>query len=278
MTTAQKVIKYLALSFAIFLIVTIISGILGALYALSGVLGLQKEDKTIKDETIKGEMSMINFENSDVATLDIDVAFTNLIIKKGDILIAETNNKDINCKQNNQNLQIKEKQHSLFSGNDKGDLVVYIPENLEFEKVKINAGAGKIQIENINTENLYLELGAGETTIEKLNVTDDCKIESGAGKVSILSGNINELNLDMGVGKFEVTSAITGNSKINAGIGNLELNIQGDKENYTIKADKGIGSIKIDGKEVADDVTYGNGENTIKIDGGIGSINVDFED
>ena len=273
MTTAQKVIKNLALAFAILLIVSIISGILSALYALSGVLGLQKEDKTIKDE-----MSMINFEKSEVATLDIDVAFTNLIIKKGDFLIAETNNKDINCKQNNQNLQIKEKQHSLFSGNDKGDLVVYIPENLEFEKVKINAGAGKIQIENINTKNLYLELGAGETIIEKLNVTDDCKIESGAGKVSILSGNINELNLDMGVGKFEITSAITGNSKINAGIGNLELNIKGHKENYTIKADKGIGSIKIDGKEMADDVTYGDGENSIKIDGGIGSIKIDFEE
>ena len=273
MTTAQKVIKYLALAFAIFLIVTIISGILGALYALSGVLELQKEDKTIKDE-----MSMINLENSEVATLDIDVAFTNLIIKKGDILKAETNNKDINCRQNNQNLQIKEKQHSLFSGKDKGDLVVYIPENLQFEKVKINAGAGKIQIENINTKNLYLELGAGETIIEKLNVTDDCKIESGAGKVSILSGFIRNLNLDMGIGEFNVTSAITGNSKINAGIGNLELNIQGNKENYAIKADKGIGSIKVDGKEVADDVTYGDGENTIKIDGGIGAIKIDFKE
>ena len=273
MTTAQKIIKNLALSFACVLIVSIISGILSALYALSGVLGLQKEDKTIKDE-----MSMINFENSEVATLDIDVAFTNLIIKKGDNLIAETNNKDINCKQNNQNLQIKEKQHNWLSRNNKGDLVVYIPENLEFEKVKINAGAGKIQIENINTENLYLELGAGETIIEKLNVKDDCKIESGAGKVSIISGNINELNLDMGVGKFEITSAITGNSKINAGIGNLELNIKGHKENYTIKADKGIGSIKIVGKEMADDVTYGDGENSIKIDGGIGSIKIDFEE
>lgn len=273
MTTAQKIIKNLALSFACVLIVSIIFGILNALYALSGVLGLQKEDKKIKDE-----MSMINFENSEVATLDIDVDFTNLIIKKGDFLIAETNNEDINCKQNNQNLQIKEKQHNWFSKNNKGDLVVYIPENLEFEKVRINAGAGKIQIENINTKNLYLELGAGETIIEKLNVTDACKIESGAGKVSILSGNINELNLDMGVGKFEVTSAITGNSKINAGIGNLELNIQDNKENYTIKTDKGIGSIKIDGKEVADDVTYGDGENNIKIDGGIGSINIEFKE
>lgn len=118
MTTAQKVIKYLALAFAILLIVSIISGILSALYALSGVLGLQKEDEIIKDE-----MSTINFENSEVATLDIDVAFTNLIIKKGDLLLAETNNKNINCKQNNQNLQIKEKQHSLFSKSDKGDLV-----------------------------------------------------------------------------------------------------------------------------------------------------------
>ena len=196
MTTAQKVIRNLALSFACVLIVSIISGILSALYALSGVLGLKKEDKKIKDE-----MSMINFENSEVATLDIDVAFTNLIIKKGDFLIAESNNENINCKQNNQNLQIKEKQHNWFSRNNKGDLVVYIPENLKFEKVRINAG-----------------------------------------------------------------------------IGNLELNIQGNKENYTIKADKGIGSIKIDGKEMVDDVTYGDGENNIKIDGGIGSINVDFKD
>lgn len=273
MTTAQKVIKYLALAFAAFLIVSIISGILSALYALSGVLGLQKEDEIIKDE-----MSKINFENSEVATLDIDVAFTNLIIKKGDLLLAETNNKNINCIQNNQNLQIKENQHSLFSKNDTGDLVIYIPEDLEFKKVKINAGAGKIQIENINAEKLYLELGAGETIIEKLNVKDDCKIESGAGKVSILSGNINELNLDMGVGKFEVTSALTGNSKINAGIGNLELNIQGNKEKYTIKANKGIGSIKIDGKEVSNDITYGNGENNIKIDGGIGEIKIDFKE
>ena len=273
MTLTQKIIKYLALAFAIFLIVTIISGILGGLYTLSRVLGLEKED-----ETIKGEMSMIDFENSDVATIDIDVAFTNLIIKKGDLLLAETNNKNINCKQNNQNLQIKEKQHSWFSGNNKGDLVVYIPENLKFEKVKINAGAGKIQIENINTENLYLELGAGETTIEKLNITKDCKIESGAGKVSILSGNINDLNLDIGVGEFNVTSSITGDSKINAGIGSLVLNIQGSKENYTIKADKGLGSIRIDGKETVDDVRYGSGINTIKIDGGIGSIKIDFED
>lgn len=273
MTLAQKIIKNLAIAFACFLIISIISGILSTLYALSGILGLQKENKKIKDE-----MSMVNFENEEIATLDIDVNFTNLIIKNGDNLIAETNNENINCKQNNQNLQIKEKQRNLFSRNNKSDLVVYVPKDLKFKKVKINTGAGKIQIENINTENLYLELGAGETTINKLNVTNSCEIESGAGKVNILSGKINELNLDMGIGKFEITSAITGNSQIDAGIGNLELNIQGNKENYKVQLDSGIGNIKIDGTKVADDTQYGNGENIIKINGGIGDINIEFKE
>ena len=53
---------------------------------------------------------------------------------------------------------------------------------------------------------------------------------------------------------------------------------KGNKENYTIKANKGIGSIKIDGKEVSNDITYGNGENNIKIDGGIGEIKIDFKE
>ncbi|MBO5478883.1 MAG: DUF4097 family beta strand repeat protein [Clostridia bacterium] len=272
MTTAQKVIKYLALAFAMLLTVSIISGILGALYALSGVLGLKKDN-----EIIKGEMSMVDFENGDIATLDIDLTFTNLIIKKGDFLKAETNNSNINCKQNNQNLQIKEKNHGWFLKNNKGDLVVYIPENIKFEKVKINAGAGKVEIENINTKKLDFDLGAGETKIENLNVTNDCKIEGGAGRLSILSGNINDLDLDMGVGKVEIVSTLTGSSKINAGIGSLELNLQGPKESYKIKADKGIGSIKINGTEISDDSSYGEGENDIKIDGGIGSIKVDFK-
>ena len=273
MTPVQKIIKNIALALAFFLIVSIISGILSVLYALSGVLGLKNEN--IK---INAEMSMINFENEEIAILDIDVNFTNLIIKNGDTLRAETNNKDINCKQNNQNLQIKEKQHNLFSKNNRGDLVVYVPEDLNFKKIKINAGAGKIQIENINTENLDLELGAGETTINKLNVTNNCKIESGAGKVSISSGKIDGLNLDMGIGNIEITSVITGNSKIDAGIGNLDLKVQDNKENYTIESDSGIGNIKIDGNKVAEDAKYGNGKNIIKIDGGIGNINIEFKE
>ena len=272
MTSAQKVIKYLAIAFASFLVVAIITGILSAFYALSGVLGLKKNN-----EISSGEMSMANFENTEINTLDIEVAYTNLTIKTGDYLSTETNNKYISLSQENQELKIKDKSHKWFSINENQELIVYIPESLELEKVRIIAGAGKINIENLKTESLVFELGAGETEIKSLTVTKDCDIEGGAGKVSITFGIINNLNLDMGVGETNLNTILTGKNEINAGIGNLNIKLKNNKENYRIKTDKGIGTIKIDGKEISNGEVYGNGSNIIDVDGGIGNIEIDFE-
>ena len=101
MTQTQKIIKYIAIAFAIFLIVTIISAILSGIYGLSNALGLRNDNKLVINGT-----TILGIEDDNIIALDIDVAYTNLIIKKGDTLKAETNNSNITCKQNNQNLQI----------------------------------------------------------------------------------------------------------------------------------------------------------------------------
>ena len=56
----------------------------------------------------------------------------------------------------------------------------------------------------------------------------------------------------------------------------FKKNLLGNKKDYLIKADKGIGTIHVDEAVVSDDSTIGTGENTIKIDGGIGNIDVSF--
>ena len=254
MTRAQKIIKYIATAFAIFLIITIISAILKGVYGLASALGLKHKKVTDQIETI-------NFENSKVATLNIDIAFTNLIIKDGDYLRAETNNANIICKQNYQNLQIKENVNSFIGKSSGGDLVVYVPQNLNFEMVKINTGAGKVDIENLNTKELELEIGAGETQIKNLNVEKQCKIDGGAGKVTILSGIINNLDLDMVIVETNLFTTLNGKNDIDAGIGSLNITLFGDKNNYKIKTDKGIGSIKVDEMNMQDNQIWGNGEN-----------------
>ena len=118
MTTAQKIIKYFAIAFAIFLIVSIISLILFGVYALSGVLGLKDNSKI----DISGNMQTVDFGSvtsgdnnsgnsinnseqtvniADITSLDIEVKYTNLIIRNGDTFRYETNNDNIVYRQSN---------------------------------------------------------------------------------------------------------------------------------------------------------------------------------
>lgn len=274
MTSIQRVIKYCAIALSIFIIINIISAISFSMYMLANILGLNKEKQT---QIADSEKIVTNFEeDSNIATLNIKLRVSNLVIKTGDILRAESNNKNITCKQNNNKLVIEEKNNNWFSRKYENELIVYIPENIVFETIKIETGAGDIKIEKINTKNLSLEVGAGKVEIKKLNVSEQANIEGGAGKVEILSGDIHNLNLNMGIGKFTINTKLIGNNKIDAGIGKLDINLNNKKEDYTIKANKGIGTISIDENQIMDDKNYGEGNNVIKVDGGIGSIDIKF--
>ena len=292
MTTAQKIIKYFAIAFAIFLIISIISLILFGVYALSGVLGLKDNSKidisgnmqTVDFGSVTSTQNTMNTGNSinnseqtvniaDITSLDIEVKYTNLIIRNGDTFRYETNNDNIVYRQNQNTLKIEEKGKWIF-GDIESNLIIYIPENFNLNKINIEAGAGKVEIENLNAESLDLELGAGEASISNLNVTSRCKLEGGAGRLNVLNGNLNNLDLDMGMGEVNINALITGNSDIDAGIGTLNLNLQGSKADYRIRLDKGIGNIRINGENISNGSTYGEGANLIKIDDGIGNINI----
>ncbi|MBO4992206.1 MAG: hypothetical protein J6E42_08640, partial [Firmicutes bacterium] len=77
-----------------------------------------------------------------------------------------------------------------------------------------------------------------------------------------------------GVGEVNMVSSLKGKSKIDYGVGELNLTLVGEPEDYTISLDKGLGSAIIDGKEMGDGAVYGDGENSVEIDGGIGELNV----
>lgn len=273
MTTFQKVIKYLALALAVFIIVNIVSAIWFGIFSFSNILGLSKHNENV----VLGEEKIItSIENSEIKTLKISLKYSNLILKKGNNLTVETNNENISSNKENNTLVIKEKDNNWFwnNSNSNSNLIVQIPEDAEFKSVKIETGAGEISIEEISTEELSLEIGAGKVEIQKLNVTKKAEIDGGAGKVDILSGEMNNLDLDMGVGKFAMTTKLTGNNKIDAGVGKLDINLTDEAENYTIKADNGIGAIKFNGRTVINEAVYGSGDSMIDIDGGIGSIDI----
>jgi len=265
MTTTQKIIKYCAIAFAIFLIFSIISGVAALIGSIGGAFSNVDINEELKD---------LHLENN-ANVLDINIKATNLEIKKGNILKAETDNEHITINNTNNRLVIKEEKHNLFDTDTK-KLTVYVPEDLVFEGVSINAGAGNIKVEELNSDNLFMDLGAGNVTIDNVLVTKEIEIDGGAGNLTIENGSMNNLDLDLGVGDVSVTANLQGDIDINTGVGKTEVNILGNKEDYEIEVDKGFGKVTIDGIDVKDEYTFGRGINSIDIDGGIGNINVNF--
>lgn len=265
MTQAQRIIKYVAIAFAFLLIFSIVSGIIQCLSAFTNIFDT--------DDYVIEKLEELKI-TEDASVLDIEVNSANIILKKGETLKVETNNKDIEIKEKSNKLFITEKKHNWFGNKESSDLIIYVPDNFTFDGVAIESGAGKIEIEELSTKNLDLDLGAGKVTIESLTVLEETSIDGGAGKIEILSGALHDVELDMGVGELSLTSKITGDSEIDAGVGKINLKLLGT--DYKIKVDKGIGSTTINGKSIEDNTYYGEGNNIINIDGGVGSIEISY--
>ena len=274
MKTSQKVIKYLAIAFAIFLIITIIYAIINGAYAIlkhSGLVNNSNQNKVLSD------LITISDNTEEISSLRIEIKGSDFKIVKSDKFEVKTNNSDIKYSNQNGNVEIKEDRPDkwYFGSSYDGEVIIYMPEGMnQLDRVDIKVGAGKINMEKLNTKDLYLDLGAGEMIIENLIVSNTTKINGGAGDIKINSGNIANVDIDLGVGQTTIRSDVTGNSKIETGVGALNLYLALREENYSIEAKKGLGQISYNEKGILNDTRIGTGENYIKIEGGVGRINI----
>lgn len=264
MTTFQKVIKYLAIALALFICIILFSWLINGVKSLFESFNIIKEKDSEYNE-------IINY-NEKFSYLDIDLNSSNLIIKSGENFRIDTSNKGIKIYNKNGKLKIVDKSKSIFNRSNK-DFIITIPYNYYFEVVKIDTGAGKVDINGVNTNLLEMDLGAGKTSLNN-TISNKTLIETGAGSMSILNSKLNDLNLELGVGKIDIVAEITGKSSIECGVGELNLSLNLPLHEYTFEFEKGVGGIALNNKSIKNNSIIGEGDNYIKIKGGIGSINV----
>lgn len=266
MTTLQKVIKFLAIAFAAFLIVSIFGGILGVL----GVFGGLFSGEAVTEDVTAYAVS------EQIHNLDIQINAADISIKEGIAFSVESNLKHLKVEEKNGCLIVKETKK--FSGTYNGAvLTVYIPAGVVFDSANLTTGAGRLTIEKLSAETLDFELGAGDVIIDFLTATKSADVEGGAGRITIANGAIKALDLEMGVGQLNLTAALTGHCQLDLGVGESNITLIGDKDDYRLDLEKGLGNITVDGKQVADFGSSGNGLNEVEINGGIGTIHVKFQ-
>lgn len=276
MSSFQKVIKYLAIAFGIFLTVNIIGAIVMGITLVSGILIksslVEEENLTSKNNEVIQVID--SYEN--IKNLDIDISIYNLDIKEGsNFKIEVSKNLDkISYKKEGDTLVIKDKiNNDIWVRETLGTITLYIPKDFTLNEVNIKTGISKSEIESLHSEVLNLELGVGNTQIDNITAKK-ANITGGVGKVDIDNFEFEELKLKTGVGKFDLEGRILTKGDINCGVGKVDLELFDVKEDYSIKTNIGIGKIKLNNKGCSNDTTYGEGKIKLNINGGIGAVDI----
>ena len=270
MTTVQKVIRYLALAFAIFLIISIIGGVFAGLAGLSFFL-------SGRDRETVGEMRSFPIDG-EFSSLSLELGAVKLKIRSADTFSVESNHNHLAVKVADGQLYIDETRKPFWFSAKGATVILNVPADFVFDNATIHTGAGKVEIDTLSVNVLDLDLGAGKADIGALTVNTRADIDGGAGALSISGGRLCNLDLDMGVGNLSLRSRIEGDSVLDFGVGRTDLTLLGTREDYRIELDKGVGAATLEGEAMQEDAVYGNGGNRLKIDGGVGSVHVDFVD
>lgn len=280
MTSFQKIIKYGAIAFAIYLCFMILGIIVSTITAIFGIsVGIEMFQNSDNDAMVtKWEQ-----EYSNITNMDIDLSVCKLVIKKGDTLKVNASevSEKFKCSAEGNKLKIEDKNfhRNFFSQTEdiKSEVTIYVPENMNFDEVTIKTGVNETNIEYLKADKVNLEMGVGRYQIDSLSAKY-AKIEAGAGEANINKSDIKELKLDGGIGKLSFTGKITQTADIESGVGRLDINLIGSLADYKIKPETGLGNFKVDGQNVGNQQTIGNGDVTVKVDAGVGETVVNFKE
>lgn len=269
MTTTQKIIKYLAIAFALFLVISIFSIIFGLSREIISSINSDKKDSKLLEE-----YTTISNNVNNIESFKIDISNDNIEIKEGEKFEVKTNDPDVKFYHENSKVKIKtDKTFSWhLSNSSRGTIIIYLPNESNISELDLNLGAGKIDIDKIFVETLLMDLGAGTMTAKEINVYEKATINGGAGNINIYSGTINNLNLKLGAGNASIQSDLTGSNTLTTGVGKLNLGLSQSKDNYKFDISKGLGNIILNDFDVSEDILIGDGETKIKISGAVGNI------
>ena len=269
MTTTQKIIKYLAIAFALFLVISIFSIIFGLSREIISSINSDKKDSKLLEE-----YTTISNNVNNIESFKIDISNDDIEIKEGEKFEVKTNDPDIKFYHENSKVKIKtDKTFSWhLSNSSRGTIIIYLPNEFNISELDLNLGAGKIDIDKIFVETLLMDLGAGTMTAKEINVYEKATINGGAGNINIYSGTINNLNLKLGAGNASIESDLTGSNTLTTGVGKLNLGLSRSKDNYKFDISKGLGNIILNDFDVSEDILIGDGETKIKISGAVGNI------
>lgn len=188
---------------------------------------------------------------------------------------------DFSCKVENETLVIScEREIKSLKGLvDIGcDITLQLPET-EFEKMKLDVGAGNIEADTLKAKQMEIVIGAGNVELEKIKATG-LKGNVDAGNLSIDQLDAQkEIQLEVNAGRIEVDTAKKSKEiTVECNMGEIEMELQGEENDYNIDLSCAMGNVSVGDYEIAGmDASKhidNDATNTINAECNLGNINI----
>lgn len=175
-------------------------------------------------------------------------------------------------------LKINQKKKDVING--AGEIILYLPKNMEFEAVHVDLGGGEMDVVEMTAKELEISVGAGQIDMQKMQI-ERVEVSVGAGEINMEESIVNDLVLDMAMGDAEFSGRIQNGCEISCSMGNVSLDLEDKEEafDYEIDCEAGeveIGSIESAGVSFSRKIDNGQGR-LISVDCALGNVEINFE-
>ena len=252
---------------------------------LSGDEWTDTEDWSIEDLE-EGPASSLSERANDLETVDIDLKFASLSIRSGTESSYRINGFSrgvLSVSASNRSFTIRERDwgaRRLFGSTAYRPTVeLVVPKGTRLDKISVSVGAGTVSLRDVVCDEFILENGAGAVTGSGIAAAK-AKLESGAGKLEFTDSEFTDARMSSGAGHIGFAGTLRGASFVETGVGSIYLDLAGSAQEYRIRYERGLGSVKIGGESFNGTGSGTSGpagaSSVIDVTTGIGEVRIDF--
>lgn len=291
MKRANKVmLKISGILLGLGLIFVVVTGIIIVATGNYRYTALWYDEIESEDDSMASGQS-IDLSNANIKNISLEGNYGKVQIIKGDRFSYEVVGTEVNSSmfthevsEDTWKIKVKNRSGFYFFGFGVDDhislLKITVPSTEMLENVKIKLNAGSLNVERLAAKNLEMEMGAGSLEAEELIGEEKLKLTVSAGKCKVDNMIGKDPYIRCEAGQIKGKGILTGQGKVNCGVGQIDLEVLGNLEEYDYTVSCSVGAIKVNGSQVGGIATKNSKKlgaaNNFALDCGVGQINVDF--
>ena len=203
------------------------------------------------------------FEDCMASDLEILVGAGDLKIKyhnEENVTLEVSDEDKMQCYVEGDTLKIR---GGLITGTGSSStMIVYLPENKNFNNVAIDVGAGNIEIDKLTGADTDINVAMGQVVISEMET--------------------DSLNIEVGMGNAEVKGNINYEAIVDCGMGQVVMELEGEGKDFNYNLDCGLGSLSVEGvyhiAGIGDSYVNNDASMEMDISVGMGTVTVSFEE